>query len=69
MIMAAAGLLSGNPKASEADIIAGLDNIVVVDTPDALLVTTLDNAQTVKQIVDLLKEDGRPEATRSTGTD
>ena len=26
MIMAAAGVLSGNPKASEADIVAGLDN-------------------------------------------
>ncbi len=49
--------------------VAGVDNIVVVDTPDALLVTTIENAQSVKTIVDILKEDGRPEATRSTGSE
>ncbi len=46
--------------------VAGVDNIVVVDTPDALLVTTIENAQSVKTIVDLLKADGRSEATEST---
>lgn len=49
--------------------VAGLNNVVVVDTPDALLVTTLDQAQLVKDVVDQLKEDGRPEATRSTRTE
>ncbi|MDJ0953929.1 MAG: mannose-1-phosphate guanylyltransferase/mannose-6-phosphate isomerase [Acidimicrobiia bacterium] len=45
--------------------VAGVDNIVVVDTPDALLVTTLDKAQLVKNIVERLKDEGRPEATGS----
>ncbi len=45
--------------------VAGVDNIVVVDTPDALLVTTLDKAQLVKDIVETLKDEGRPEATGS----
>ena len=49
--------------------VAGLDNVVVIDTPDAVLVTSLDKAQTVKQIVDRLKADNRPEATRSAGTE
>ncbi len=49
--------------------VAGLDNVVVIDTADALLVTTLDNAQSVKTIVDLLKAEGRPEATESTRTE
>lgn len=34
----------------------GLDNIVIVDTDDALLVCKKDNTQDVKQIVDILKE-------------
>ncbi len=33
----------------------GVDDIVIVDTPDALLVTTKKNAQRVKSVVDLLK--------------
>ena len=43
--------------------ILGLDDIVVVDTPDALLVTTRDRAQQVKSVVDALKESGRTELT------
>ena len=39
------------------------DDIVVVDTPDALLVTTRDRAQQVKSVVDALKESGRTELT------
>ena len=46
--------------------VAGLDNVVVVSTPDALLVTTIDKCQDVKTIVDMLKEQERPEATEST---
>jgi mannose-1-phosphate guanylyltransferase len=33
----------------------GVDNIVVVDTPDALLIANKDNAQDVKKIVEQLK--------------
>lgn len=36
----------------------GVENIVVVDTPDALLVTTTDHAQSVKQAVEALKAHG-----------
>ncbi|MDZ5143493.1 mannose-1-phosphate guanylyltransferase [Microbacterium testaceum] len=37
----------------------GVRDIVVVDTPDALLVTTSENAQRVKGVVDALKLTGR----------
>ncbi len=37
----------------------GVTDIVVVDTPDALLVTTTANAQRVKAVVDALKVSGR----------
>ena len=37
----------------------GVKDIVVVDTPDALLVTTRENAQRVKSVVDALKLSGR----------
>ncbi|GAA3588725.1 mannose-1-phosphate guanylyltransferase [Klugiella xanthotipulae] len=36
----------------------GLENIVVVDTPDVLLITTKENAQKVKSVVDLVKRSG-----------
>ncbi len=39
----------------------GLEDIVIIDTPDALLVTTRDRAQDVKQIVDRLRAANRPE--------
>ncbi len=44
--------------APEGKLVAtiGLTDMVVVDTPDALLVTTMDRAQDVKRIVDLLKQ-------------
>jgi mannose-1-phosphate guanylyltransferase len=37
----------------------GVENIVVVDTEDALLVTTAEHAQRVKSVVDALKLSGR----------
>jgi mannose-1-phosphate guanylyltransferase len=37
----------------------GVENIVVVDTDDALLVTTTEHAQRVKSVVDALKLSGR----------
>jgi len=36
----------------------GVEDIIVVDTPDALLVTTKEHAQRVKQLVDALKATG-----------
>jgi mannose-1-phosphate guanylyltransferase len=39
--------------------VVGLRNAVVVRTPDAVLVTTLDHAQQVKDVPAQLKRDGR----------
>jgi mannose-1-phosphate guanylyltransferase len=36
----------------------GVDDIVIVDTPDALLVTTKQHAQRVKSLVDMMKLNG-----------
>ncbi len=41
--------------------VIGLRDMIVIDTPDALLVTTRDNAQNVKQVVDQLKSQSRRE--------
>lgn len=41
----------------------GLENLIVVETNDAILVANKNNAQNVKNIVDLLKDRGEPEAT------
>jgi mannose-1-phosphate guanylyltransferase len=35
-----------------------MKDVVIVDTPDALLVTTKDHAQDVKQIVERIKQQG-----------
>jgi mannose-1-phosphate guanylyltransferase len=51
------------PGAGRLVAVVGLENIVVVDTPDALLVTTRDRAQQVKAIVDQLKLSGRTDLT------
>ena len=39
----------------------GIDNLVIVDTKDALLVATKDKVQDVKKIVEQLKAEGRTE--------
>lgn len=39
--------------------LVGVTDIVVVDTPDALLVTTREHAQRVKKVVDAIKQAGR----------
>lgn len=39
----------------------GLDDVVVVETPDAVMVARKDKAQHVKQVVSKLKSAGRPE--------
>lgn len=51
------------PGSGRTVAVLGLDDIVVVDTPDALLVTTRAHAQDVKVLVDLLKESGRSALT------
>ena len=47
------------PGSGRTVAVIGLQDVVVVDTPDALLVTTADRAQDVKKIVDALKAEGR----------
>ncbi|HMO10525.1 MAG TPA: mannose-1-phosphate guanylyltransferase, partial [Actinotalea sp.] len=39
--------------------VLGLADVVVLDTPDALLVTTREHAQRVKAVVDAVRERGR----------
>jgi mannose-1-phosphate guanylyltransferase len=51
------------PGSGRVVAVIGLDDVVVVDTPDALLVTTRARAQDVKQIVAGLKERGRGDLT------
>ncbi len=47
------------PAGGKVVAVVGLDDVVVVDTPDALLVTTRAHAQDVKQVVAALKKAGR----------
>lgn len=51
------------PGSGRTVAVLGLDGIVVVDTPDALLVTTREHAQDVKILVDLLRAAGRDDLT------
>lgn len=51
------------PASGRVVAVVGLDDVVVVDTPDALLVTTRARAQDVKQVVAELKESGRSDLT------
>jgi mannose-1-phosphate guanylyltransferase len=39
--------------------VVGLKDIVVVDTPDAVLVISTEAAQDVKKVVNQLKDEGR----------
>ncbi len=41
--------------------VVGLDNVAVVNTPDATLVVSRDRAEEIKKVVDLLKKEGRDE--------
>lgn len=47
------------PGSGRLVAVVGLDDVVVVDTPDALLVTTRAKAQQVKAVVDALRDAGR----------
>lgn len=51
------------PGSGRLVAVVGLDDVVVVDTPDALLVTTRAHAQSVKQVVAGLEESGRADLT------
>ncbi len=46
------------PASGRMVAVIGLDDVVVVDTPDALLVTTRERAQEVKKVVAALKDQG-----------
>jgi mannose-1-phosphate guanylyltransferase/mannose-6-phosphate isomerase len=50
---------------SESRLVAavGLDDLVIVETPDAVLVAHRDRVQEIKQVVEALKESERPEVT------
>ena len=47
------------PEGGRVVALVGLDDVVVVDTPDALLVVSRDRAQDVKAVVDALRSEGR----------
>jgi mannose-1-phosphate guanylyltransferase len=51
------------PAGGRTVAVVGVDDVVVVDTPDAVLVTTRARAQQVKQVVDALKAKGRTDLT------
>ncbi|MFL6022349.1 MAG: mannose-1-phosphate guanylyltransferase [Marmoricola sp.] len=55
------GLVVGGTGRTVA--VLGLENVVVVDTGDALLVTTTEHAQDVKALVQALKDSGRARLT------
>jgi mannose-1-phosphate guanylyltransferase/mannose-6-phosphate isomerase len=59
---------SNSYLASHSRLLAavGVDNLVVVETPDAVLVADKDRVQDVKQIVDQLKQQQRSEAALHT---
>ncbi len=49
------------PAGGRVVAVIGLEDVVVVDTGDALLVTTTDRAQDVKAVVEVLRAAGRPD--------
>ena len=57
----ASGLVA--PAAGRTVAVVGLDDVVVVDTGDALLVTSYQRAQGVKAVVDELRRRGRTDLT------
>ncbi|MEP1209947.1 MAG: mannose-1-phosphate guanylyltransferase/mannose-6-phosphate isomerase [Rhizobiaceae bacterium] len=49
--------------------VAGVDDVVVVASPDAVLVTSRSNPQDVKKLVDTMKEEAVSAATQHIGAD
>jgi len=54
----ATGLVFAAKDGGKTYAVVGIENVVVVDTGDALLITTIERAQDVKKMVDHLKADG-----------
>lgn len=50
-----------NTQSQKRVIVVGLDNVVVINTPDALLICDKNQSQCVKNVVDALKEKGEEE--------
>ncbi|KGN36429.1 mannose-1-phosphate guanylyltransferase [Knoellia subterranea] len=57
----ATGLVS--PRGGRPVAVVGLEDVVVIDTGDAVLVTSRERAQDVKKVVEQLKELGRGDLT------
>ena len=57
MVDASTGLVVSQTERIIA--VVGVDDLIVVDTPDALLVTTSEHAQRVKSVVGTLQQNGR----------
>ncbi len=55
------GLVS--PRGGRPVAVVGLEDVVVIDSGDAVLVTTLGRAQDVKRVVEQLRERGRSDLT------
>jgi mannose-1-phosphate guanylyltransferase len=51
------------PGSGRLVALVGLDDVIVVDTEDAVLVVSRERAQDVKAVVDALKADGRADLT------
>jgi mannose-1-phosphate guanylyltransferase len=51
------------PEGGRTVAVLGLDDVIVVDTGDALLVTTRAHAQDVRSVVEALKDSGRADLT------
>jgi mannose-1-phosphate guanylyltransferase len=51
------------PEGGRTVAVLGLEDVIVVDTGDAVLVTTRARAQDVKSVVEALKESGRTDLT------
>lgn len=54
----ATGLIFAAKDGGKTYAVVGIEDVVVVDTGDALLITTIERAQDVKKMVDHLKADG-----------
>lgn len=51
------------PRSGRMVVAMGLEDIMVIDTPDAVMVTTRARAQDVKEVVEQLKRSGREDLT------
>lgn len=61
VLLVDSGLCTVESRGGRLVAVAGAEGLVVVDTPDALLVVPEEHAQRVKEVVDRLREQGRSE--------